>query len=402
MSLVQQIELEDQYMMPTFARKNVCLVEGEGMRLRDSEGSEYLDFLAGIGCVSLGHCHPALVAAIQQQAAKLIHVGNYYYIEQRGQVAELLSNLLGATPEGQTWKTFFANSGAEANECAMKLARLWSKKHSHGGNIIVTLNGSFHGRTMETLAATAQPVKQELFAPMPEGFVHVPINDAEALRAAFEAHPQQICAIMLEPIQGESGVHPCTAEFLQLADTLAHENGALIICDEVQTGIFRTGKPFAFQHFGIQADIVSIAKGVAGGFPMGACAALSGIADSYEPGTHGSTFGGSNLAIAAAQAALSTLVEEDVAANVEAVGAYLQGRLAQLPHVVEVRGMGLMVGAELDGSVDAPAVVGAALEEGLLLNATGPTTLRFLPPLICAEADVDVLVEKLEGILGKM
>ncbi len=383
--------------MPTFARKPACLVEGEGMRVRDDAGREYLDFLAGIGCISLGHCHPKLVAAIQDQAARLIHVGNYYYIEQRGEVAAMLSNMLGG--EGD-WKTFFTNSGAESNECAMKLARLWSKRKSHGGNIIVTLNGSFHGRTMETLAATAQPVKQELFYPMPEGFVHVPINDVEALRGVFEAHPNKVAAVMLEVIQGESGVHPCTEEFLRAADELAHANGALLICDEVQTGIYRTGKPYAFQHYGIKADIVAMAKGIAGGFPMGACAARASVADVFEPGVHGSTFGGSNLAVAAAHATLHALADEGVADNVVEVGAYLRERLSALPHVVEVRGLGLMLAAEVDATVAAPDVVSAALDAGLLLNATGPTTLRFLPPLVCTKADVDELVEKLESLLS--
>lgn len=404
MSLVQQQELEGLYVMPTFGRKKVCLTEGEGMRLRDSEGAEYLDFLAGIGCVSLGHCHPALVGAIQDQAARLIHVGNYYYIENRGQVAKILSDMLnGWRPEDAvgTWKTFFANSGAEANECAMKLARLWSKEKSHGGNIIVTLNGSFHGRTMQTLAATAQPVKQELFAPLPGGFVYTPINDMEALEAVFEAHPQQICAVMVEVIQGESGVHPCTEEFLRKADQLVHANGGLLICDEVQTGIYRTGSAFAFQHFGVQPDIVAMAKGIAGGFPMGACAAREDIANVFQPGMHGSTFGGSNLAIVAAKATLETLREENIAQNVQEVGAYMQEKLVCLPHVIEVRGRGLMLGAELDASIEAPEVVARAQEQGLLLNATGPTTLRFLPPLICSKEDVDILITKLAEILGE-
>ena len=401
MGFEEQKTLDARYIMPTFGRKQVCLVEGEGMRVRDSEGKEYLDMLSGIGVCSLGHCHPAVVEAIQQQAQRLMHVSNYYYIEQRGEVAQMLSDMLnGWRPEDAVgaWKTFFANSGAEANECAMKLARVWSKRNSHGGNIIVTLGGSFHGRTMETLAATAQPAKQELFEPLPGGFVHVPLNDIQALQDVFAQHPGEICAVMVEVIQGESGVHPCTEEFLFEAYQLAHENGALLIADEVQTGIYRTGTAFAFQHFGIQPDIVAIAKGVAGGFPMGACAAHESIADAFSPGDHGSTFGGSNLAIAAAHATLTTLRDEHIAQNVEEVGAYLRERLATLPHVTEVRGMGLMVGAELDESI-APDVVGQGLEAGMLLNAPGPTTLRFLPPLICTKQDVDEVIEKLAGIL---
>lgn len=402
MSFEQQQLLDEQYVMPTFARKQVCFVEGKGMRLRDSEGKEYLDFLSGIGVCSLGHCHPAVVQAIENQANRLIHVSNYYYIEHRGEVAAMLSNMLngwrGEDAVG-VWKTFFANSGAEANECAMKLARVWAKRESHGGNIIITLEGSFHGRTMETIAATAQPVKQELFTPLPEGFVHVPINNVEALRAVFETYPQQVCAIMLEPIQGESGVHPCTQDFMRACEQLAHANGALLIVDEVQAGICRTGAPFAFQHFGVQPDIVAMAKGIAGGFPMGACAAREEVADAFQPGDHGSTFGGSNLAMAAAHATLHALQDENILQNVNQVGAYFQEKLAALPHVIEVRGRGLMLGAELDKAI-APDVVAAGLNAGLVLNAPKPTTLRFLPPLICSDADVDELIQKLTDILS--
>lgn len=397
MSFEEQKMLDEQYVMPTFGRKPVCLVEGEGMRLRDDEGRQYLDFLSGIGVCCLGHCHPALVAAVHDQAARLIHVSNYYYIEHRGEVARLLSNML-ADGNSLVWKTFFANSGAEANECAMKLARLWSKRQSHGGNNIITLNGSFHGRTMETLAATAQPAKQELFEPLPGGFLHVPINDCAALEEAFESHKDQICAVMIEVVQGESGVHPCTEEFIKAAEKLAHANGVLLICDEVQTGIYRTGRAFAFQHYGVQPDIVTIAKGVAGGFPMGACAALDNVASAFLPGDHGSTFGGSNLAMAAAQAVLETLQAEHIANNVEEVGSYLRERLAGIEQVDSVRGLGLMVGAELKEGINANDIVAAGLDAGLLLNATGPTTLRFLPPLICTKADVDELVEKLAGL----
>ena len=403
MGFSEQRELDARYVMPTFARKPVCFVEGNGMRLTDSEGKDYLDFLAGIGVCSLGHCHPAVVGAISQQAAKLIHVSNYYYIEQRGEVANIVSDLLNETvPDGAApWKSFFANSGAEANECAMKLARLWSKKHSHGGNVIITLDGSFHGRTMETLAATAQPAKQEAFAPLPEGFVHVAPNNVDALAQAFKDNAGAVCAVLVEPIQGEGGVHPLTPEYLQACYNLAHANGALLICDEVQTGIFRTGKPFGFQHAGVVPDIVSIAKGIASGMPMGMCAARSAVADSFEPGDHGSTFGGSNLAVAAAHATLRTIIDEGFAERVTEVGAYLAERLAALPHIAEVRGAGLMLGAELDDSLAAPDVVMRGLEAGLVLNATGPTTLRFLPPLICTKEDVDELASKLAGVLAE-
>lgn len=389
MELQKQQELEERYVMHTFARKPVCLVEGRGMHVFDDQGRDHLDFIAGIGVCSLGHCHPALVAAISEQAAKLIHVSNYYYIEKRGEVSRMLCEMLDAhLPEGEgfNWKTFYANSGAEANECAMKLARLYARRFGNGGTDIVTLDGSFHGRTMETLAATAQPAKQEAFQPLPGGFLHTPINDIDALRALFADGSKHICAVMVEVIQGESGVHPCTPEFLQAAERLCRENGALLIADEVQTGIYRTGKPFGFQNFGITPDIVSMAKGIASGFPMGACAAKEEVARSFEPGDHGTTFGGSNLAIASAYATLSTLMEGSFSESICETGAYLRSRLAEIPGVENVRGMGLMTGCDVPG-VDAPQLVLDAIDDGFLLNATGPHTLRFLPPLICTKDD---------------
>ena len=257
------------------------------------------------------------------------------------------------------------------------------------------------GRTLATLAATAQPAKQEAFQPLPEGFAATPPNDVAALEALFAERGAEVCAVMVECIQGESGVHPCTAEFLQAARRLTAERGALLICDEVQCGCFRTGEPFGFQLFGVRPDVVAIAKGVAGGFPMGACAACGEAAEVLAPGDHGSTFGGSNLAMAAAQATLSALAASGFADQVREVGAYLRERLAALPGVAQVRGHGLMVGADLaEGAPAAPDVVAAALEAGLVLNATGPRTLRFLPPLICAKEDVDYLVERLAPLLA--
>ena len=409
MTLQEQQALESEYVMPTFARKPVEFVRGQGIRLYDDAGTEYLDFLSGIGVVSLGHCAPALVAAVQGQAAELVHVSNYYYIEHRGQVARMLSDLLNAEApavDRTPWKSFFANSGAEANECAIKIARLHGRRRAEAEGasavprLIVTLEGSFHGRTLATLAATAQPVKQEAFQPLPEGFVATPINDVAALEALFAARGPEICAVMLECIQGESGVHPCTAEFLQAARRLTAEQGALLICDEVQCGCFRTGKPFGFQNFGVLPDVVTIAKGVAGGFPAGACAARDAAAEVLQPGDHGSTFGGSNLAMAAAQVTLTALAAPGFAEQVLEAGAYLRERLAALSQVEEARGYGLMVGADLaEGAPAAPDVVSAALKAGLVLNATGSRTLRFLPPLICEKAHIDTLVERLAPLL---
>ena len=402
MTYEQAKKLDDTYVMHTFARKPVELVSGQGMHVRDDAGNDYLDFIGGIGVCCLGHCHPAVVKAVQDQAAKLMHVSNYYHIEQRGEVAELLSGMLnwGDPARPAPWKTFFANSGAEANECAIKLARLYSRTKGHGGQGIVCMERSFHGRTLATLAATQQPVKQAAFQPLPQNFLAAPPNDIEALRAVFEANPQGIAAVMVEPVQGECGVYPLTEEYLQAALELAHENGALLICDEVQCGIYRTGTPFAFQQLGVVPDIVSMAKGIAGGFPMGACAARDAVAAVFEPGIHGSTFGGSNLAMAAAHATLVALVDEGIPAHVAEVGAYFQEKLEALEEVREVRGMGLMLACELAPDVDAPKLVVDALESGLLLNYTGPHTLRFLPPLICTEADIDELVGKLPQLVA--
>ena len=402
MSLEEQKALESEYVMGTFARKPICLVEGKGMKVVDDQGRELLDFIAGIGVCSLGHCHPAVVQAVADQASELIHVSNYYYIEKRGQVARMLSDLLNwGLEEGErfTWQSFFSNSGAESNECAMKLARLYARRFGNGGTDIVTLERSFHGRTMESLAATAQPAKQEAFQPVPGGFLHTPINDLDALKALFDDPANKICAVMVEPIQGESGVHPCTAEFLQGVQRLCREHGALVIADEVQTGIYRTGKPFGFQNFGIVPDIVSMAKGIASGFPTGACAAKKEVACAFEAGDHGTTFGGSNLAVAAAYATLSTLGEPGTLERIDAVGTYLRDRLRAIPGVENVRGFGLMVGCDVP-QADANKVVLDALADGFLLNATGPHTLRFLPPLICTEAEASALADYLEGVLG--
>ena len=423
MGFIEEQQLESAYVMGTYARKPVELVRGRGMRVEDAEGRTYLDFVSGVGAVSLGHCHPALVSAIEEQASTLVHVSNYYYIEHRGEVAHLVSDLLNeCVDEGKRtpWQSFFANSGAEANECAFKLARLHAKKRAMAAaeaagadedgvraaaaaapRLIVTLDASFHGRTLATLAATAQPAKQEAFQPLPDGFVRTPINDIKALESLFASQGDGICAVMVECVQGESGVHPCTAEFLAAVRRLTAECGALFMCDEIQCGMYRCGThPFGFQHFGVTPDVVTIAKGIASGFPMGMCAARAQVAASFDPGDHGSTFGGSCLAVAAAEATVRALAAEDAAGNAERTGAYLREKLTALPQVEEVRGLGLMVACDLAEGVSAPDVVLAGLDEGLLLNFTGPRTLRFLPPLVCSKEDVDVLVQKLAALLS--
>lgn len=405
MGFEEEKKLDERFMMQTFARKPVLLVEGKGMEVTDDTGKTYLDFIAGIGVNSLGHCHPAVVKAIQEQAEKLIHVSNYYYIEKRGEVAQMLSDMLNETIPAffrAPWKTFFCNSGAEANECAIKLARLWAKKEGSGGNIIISLDHSFHGRTLSTLAATAQPAKQEAFQPLPDGFLHVPINDLDAMKKAFYAHPGEIAAVIVEPIQGESGVHPCNGDYLFDVLKVARRNGALLIADEVQTGIYRCGEfPFASQTAGISPDIVTVAKGIASGFPMGACVARIEVAEAFGPGDHGSTFGGSNLAMAAAHATLSTLMKGGFAKEVEELGYYFGEALMGLDGVTEVRGSGLMIGCDLAEGISAPKVVEEGLEAGFLLNSTGPQTLRFLPPLICTRKEIDILIEALPALIEK-
>lgn len=426
MSLTQQKALEDTYLMHTYGRSPVEFVSGEGMELVGDDGRTYRDFLAGIGVCCLGH--GGLVAkVIQEQAAKLMHVSNYFYIEHRGQVAALLSKLANDDLEGaravadaiasgdadalaaacapkpgeQVWKTFFSNSGAEANEGSMKLARLYAHRAGNGGNTIVCLRGGFHGRTLETIAATMQDRLQDSFKPLPGGFVACTPNDVDELRRIFDELGSEICAVMLEPIQGESGVHPLTKEFVQAAYDLVHGVGGVLISDEVQAGLFRPGKPFAVQLFDVHADIMSLAKGIAGGVPAGAFVAKQEIADVFRPGDHGSTFGGSCLAVAAAEAVLTRLVQGDYAAHAAEVGAYMAERLATVPHVTEVRGSGLMLGCDLDEAAgDAHDVVARALEAGFVINATGAHTLRFLPPLICERTDVDDLVACLTSVLG--
>lgn len=403
MSFEEAKKLDDHFVMHTFNRKPVMLVEGSGMEVTDDQGKTYLDFIAGIGADSLGHCHPAVSEAIAAQAKRLIHVSNYYYIENRGEVAKIISDLLNTcVPKffRAPWPVFFANSGAEANECAIKLARLYSKKEGSGGQTIITMDGSFHGRTLATLSATAQPAKQEAFAPLPDGFVHVPMNDMNAVHRAFFENPGDVCAIMLECVQGESGIHPWDPDVLYDVCQFARKNGMLIIVDEVQSGFYRCGEfPFSFQNMGITPDLITMAKGIASGFPMGACAARIEVAEAFEPGDHGSTFGGSNLAMAAAHATLATLSRGHFDEDVQELGDYFAEGLDKINGITEVRGMGLMIGADLEEGIDANLVVAKGLEDGFLLNATSAHTLRFLPPLIVTRKEIDQLLEALPGMI---
>ena len=408
--------LDDSYVIHTYGRLPVEFVSGRGAVLTDADGNEYLDFLAGIGSVSLGHAHPALVEALQTQAAKVWQVGNYYHEENRGELAKSLSELLSATTDetgektgstGTVWKTFFANTGAEANEGAIKLARRWGEKHLDGASGILTARMSFHGRTLATLSATGQDVFHKSFGPLPAGFCSVPLNDIDALEAVLDEPPAEcgpICAVMLECIQGEGGVWPADLDYLRKVRAICAERGLVLMVDEVQTGFFRTGAPFSYQRAGIEPDVVSMAKGIAGGFPTGAVAARAEVADLLVPGDHGSTFGGNPLAAAAGRACVETMISSDLGKHVREVGEHLASRLSTLPHVVEVRGAGLMRGAQLDVPIATPLVdEGLALvdagKRGLVLNHIGDSILRFLPPLVVTTEQVDEMADSLESLI---
>lgn len=393
------VELDGTYIMHTYGRSPVLFERGEGCRLFDDSGTSYLDFLAAIAVCPLGHADPAVTSAISEQAGKLLQSSNYFYGLERGEVAAELARL-GGSEHG--WKAFFANSGAEANECAMKVARRWGIEHKGPDcQTIVVLQGGFHGRTMETLAATAQGWLQEPFQPLPGGFRSIPRNDCAALDAAMGP---DVCAIMMEPIQGESGVWPLTDEFLTHVRQVADDYGCLVVFDEVQTGLYRTGRPFCFQTVetagpqGVVPDIFTLAKGIANGVPCGVCLARGEAAEVLKPGMQGSTFGGGQIAMAAAKATLGRLRELKLDERAAEVGAYLRERLAEVPYVTEVRGKGLMVGATIAG-LDAHDVVARLLtERHVVANACNDTVLRFLPPLIVGKPEVDELVDALKAL----
>ncbi len=374
--------------MPTYPEPAVTFVRGAGSRLWDDAGKRYLDFLSGLAVTSLGHSHPVVAEAMAVQARRLLHVSNLFGNPIAPEVATTLDRLVGGG--GQV---FFANSGAEANECAFKLARKWGGR---GCYVVVSAYGSFHGRTLAALHATGQPQKHEAFQPLPEGFRHVAWNDLAALEAALDP---SVAAVLLEPVQGEGGVHPATPEYFRGVRRLCDERGILFVVDEVQTGLGRTGAWFGFQHFGVQPDVVTMAKALGNGVPIGACWARKEVAAVFQPGDHATTFGGQPLASAAARAVLAVMEAEDAPARAAAAGEVLRSGLTGLSAVREVRGLGLLLGAELDGP-RAPAVVAAALEAGLVINAVGPSTLRFAPSLLVTEAQIeeglDLLAQALE------
>jgi predicted acetylornithine/succinylornithine family transaminase len=379
-------------LMTTYAPAPVTFVRGEGSLLYDEDGKAYLDFVGGLAVTSLGHSHPAVAQALADQSRTLLHVSNLYGSAVAPDVAKTLDRLIDAGPG----KVFFCNSGAEANECAIKLARKWA---GPGRYVVVSAFGSFHGRTLATLHATGQPAKHTPFQPLPEGFTHVQWADIDELEEAVD--PELVAAVLLESVQGEGGVNVAPVEYLRDVRSLCDERGVLLILDEVQTGLGRTGRWFGFQHSGISPDVVTMAKALGNGVPIGACWARADVADAFTPGDHATTFGGQPLATAAARAVLEVMQAEDVPARAKRAGARLRAGLEALPAVTDVRGMGLLVAAELDGRPSAPAAA-AALGAGLLVNAVTPTALRLAPSLLVTDEEIDGAVEMLAGVLAEV
>jgi predicted acetylornithine/succinylornithine family transaminase len=386
--------LSEQYIANTYARYPILLVRGKGTRVWDLEGEEYLDFVSGLAVCNLGHCHPKVVKAIQDQAEKLIHVSNFYYIEPQIQLASLLCKHSFAD------KVFFCNSGAEANEGAMKLARKYAKeKINKDRHEIITMERSFHGRTLATLTATGQEKFHKGYEPLMPGFKYVPFNDIRAVKNAMDS---KTCAVMLEPIQGEGGVNCPSEGYLKALREICDEKGLLLIFDEVQVGMGRTGKLFAYEHDGVEPDMLTLAKSLAGGVPIGALIIKKGIADSFKPGDHASTFGGNPLATAAGVAALTAILEEGMLENCQKMGDYFLSQLEEIkgkfPFVKEVRGKGLILGMEL--KIDGSSIVNEMLKKKILINCTMGNVLRFLPPLIVTKEEIDRVVKTLEEVFN--
>ena len=386
--------LSEQYVAHTYARYPVVLVRGKGTRVWDQEGEEYLDFVSGLAVCNLGHCHPRVVKTIQGQAEKLIHVSNFYYIEPQIQLASLLCKHSFAD------KVFFCNSGAEANEGAFKLARKFGKEKTGKDRYeIITMEGSFHGRTLATLTATGQEKFHKGYEPLMPGFKYVPFNDIGAVKKAIDP---KTCAVMVEPIQGEGGVNCPSEGYLKALREICDENKLLLMFDEVQVGMGRTGKLFAYEHEGVEPDILTLAKSLAGGVPIGALLIKKEISDGFKPGDHASTFGGNPLASAAGVAALTAILEEGMLENCRKMGDYFLSELDKMknkfPFIKEVRGKGLILGMEL--KMDGSSMVKEMLKKRVLINCTMGNVLRFLPPLIVTKEEIDRVVAALEEVFS--
>ena len=397
----------NSYVMNTYGRFPIAIAKGLGCLLWDTSGKQYLDFVAGIATCTLGHAHPALIAVVSQQIQKLHHVSNLYYIPEQGELAKWIVDHSCAD------KVFFCNSGAEANEAAIKLVR----KYAHTvldfleQPVILTAHASFHGRTLATITATGQPKYQKDFEPLMPGFAYIPYNDIEAVENAIadlDEGNRRVAAIMLEPLQGEGGVRPGDIEYFQRLRQICDENNILLVFDEVQVGVGRTGKLWGYENLGVEPDIFTSAKGLAGGIPIGAMMCRK-FCDVFEPGSHASTFGGNPFACASALTVLQTIERDHLLENVQHRGEQLRARLrviaSQYPHLfVDVRGWGLINGLEINSESElvSSTIVNAALTEGLLIAPAGPKVLRFVPPLIVSETEVDEAMDKLEVAIAKV
>lgn len=390
------IQLGEQYVMNTYARHSFALVKGEGSYVWDADGKKYLDMVVGIAVNNLGHCYPKVVEAVREQVGELIHCSNLYWIEPQVRLAKLIvDNSCGD-------KVFFCNSGAEANEGAIKLVRKWSSnKYGSGRSEIITAINSFHGRTLTALTATGQVKYQKGFEPLTPGFKYVEYNDISALQDAITP---QTCAIMLETMQGEGGVYAATPEYMATVKELCQKNDLLLVFDEVQTGLGRTGKLFGYEHYNLEPDVFTLAKGLGGGFPIGALVARGKAADVLKPGEHASTFGGNPLATAAAFAALSAILEEELSTQALEKGSFIRDKFNQLkskhPSIQEVRGLGLLVGIEL--SIQGKPIQDICLEKGLIINCVQSNVLRLVPPLNITYEDINKAIEIISEALKQV
>lgn len=395
MELERIKEIENENYFKLFRRHNICFERGEGCVLYDTAGHSYADFFGGIAVNSLGYNNPDLVNAISAQAGKLIHISNLYYNVPQAELTERL--ISGSIFD----RLFLCNSGAEANECAIKLVRKLAYESGSGKATIITAKESFHGRTLATVTATGQEKYSKPFAPLPSGFRYVPFNDLDALKNAWTP---DVGAIMLECIQGESGVTPATYDYLVGAYAFAKQKGILLVLDEVQTGSGRTGKFYCFEHYGIQPDIVTLAKGLGGGVPIGCCLARGEAADAFRLGDHGTTFGGNPLACAAANVVVGKLQNTDLLEQVAEKGEYLSGALshsiARHKFVLDIRGKGLLKGIQLDERIPAASVVGKMMSLGFIVGTCGHNTIRLAPPYVVTHAQIDEMTEKLETIFS--
>jgi acetylornithine/N-succinyldiaminopimelate aminotransferase len=389
MTTKETIGLFDKYVIGNYPRLPRVIVKGQGCYMLDADGCRILDMFPGWAVSGIGHCHPKVVEAVRRQAGELLHIDNTLYSEPQGELAKLLSE------RAFGGRSFFCNSGAEANEAAMKLARLHTSQQKYK---FITCEGSFHGRTFATMTATAQPKHHEGLLPLLPGFVYVPFNDIAALEAAFS---DEVAAVMVEPIQGEGGINITDKEYLHAIRRLCDENGALLIFDEVTTGIGRTGKWFAYQHFGVTPDIMTMAKALGGGIAIGAMMATEQVAASLIPGKHASTFGGNALACAAAVAVIEAIEEENLLENAVKMGRYVKDKLEQLKQkhsiIDHVRSVGLMIGVQLTSA--GSKIVDKCLENGLRINCTQGTVLRFMPPMVVNKDQVDQAVDILDNVL---